>query len=189
MTEQELLVDCLRRLNRLGIAYMLTGSMASNFWGIPRTTHALDFVVQFPPEAAARIAREFDDGFFIDEPAIHAAFAPSHMFNAIDQRSAFKVDFWMLRPDAFERSMFDRRFRQTLFGEVAFIPTAEDVILHKLYWHFLTPSERQLGDAAGIFAVQAEDLDRDYLRRWGSVLGVGETLDDLFAGKIRPKGT
>ena len=39
MTEQELLVDCLRRLNRAEITYYLTGSMARNYWGIPRTTH------------------------------------------------------------------------------------------------------------------------------------------------------
>ena len=30
MTEQELLLDCVRRLNAGGLAYMLTGSMASN---------------------------------------------------------------------------------------------------------------------------------------------------------------
>jgi acetoacetyl-CoA synthetase len=41
MNERELLVDCLRRLNRIGITYYLTGSMASNYWGIPRTTHDL----------------------------------------------------------------------------------------------------------------------------------------------------
>ena len=34
MNERELLVDCLRRLNRSGITYYLTGSMASNYWGI-----------------------------------------------------------------------------------------------------------------------------------------------------------
>jgi len=37
MTERELLVDCLKRLNGAGISYMVTGSMASNFWGIPTT--------------------------------------------------------------------------------------------------------------------------------------------------------
>ena len=31
MTEQQLLVDCLARLNAAGIDYMLTGSMASNW--------------------------------------------------------------------------------------------------------------------------------------------------------------
>src|SRR5438093_1065049 len=46
MTEQELLIDCLQRLNQAGAAYMLTGSMASNYWGIPRTTHDLDFVLR-----------------------------------------------------------------------------------------------------------------------------------------------
>ena len=45
MTEQELLADCLIRLNRADVAYMLTGSMASNYWGIPRSAHDLDFVV------------------------------------------------------------------------------------------------------------------------------------------------
>jgi hypothetical protein len=37
MNERELLVDCLRRLNRTGVTYYLTGSMASNYWGISVT--------------------------------------------------------------------------------------------------------------------------------------------------------
>ncbi len=57
MTEQELLVDCLRRLNGLDLTYYLTGSMASNYWGIPRTTHDLDFVIQLPPSAVADLVR------------------------------------------------------------------------------------------------------------------------------------
>jgi hypothetical protein len=32
-------VNSLERLNRAGFTYFLTGSMASNYWGIPRTTH------------------------------------------------------------------------------------------------------------------------------------------------------
>ena len=43
--ERELLLDCLRRLNQSGIPYMLTGSMASNQWGIPRSTHDIDIVI------------------------------------------------------------------------------------------------------------------------------------------------
>ena len=38
----------------------------------------------------------------------------------------------------------------TLFDAPAWIATAEDVILHNLYWNRLTPSQRQLGDAAGV---------------------------------------
>ncbi len=56
MTELELLVDCLRRLNRLGLTYYLTGSMASNYWGIPRTTHDLEAVQSSRPQADAVVA-------------------------------------------------------------------------------------------------------------------------------------
>ena len=59
MTERELLVDCLRRLNGAGLNYLLTGSMASNYWGIPRTTHDLDFVIQLPPSAVPKLVAAF----------------------------------------------------------------------------------------------------------------------------------
>jgi hypothetical protein len=61
------------------------------------------------------------------------------------------------------------------------------VLLHKLYWHLLTPSDRQLGDAAGVWSVQGPALDAAYLRQWAATLGVNHLLDDIFAGHIRPK--
>jgi len=189
VTEHELLVDCLRRLNRVGLAYLLTGSMASNYWGIPRTTHDLDFVIQLPTAAVPKLVQEFSGDFYLDEAAVRAAYQPPHHFNAIDNRSALKVDFWLLRPVPFEREMFARRVKTVLFGEPAWIGTAEDVVLHKLYWNRLTPSERQLGDAAGVVAVQRGKLDAEYLRHWAKELNVTDTLEDLWSGKIQPKNT
>src|SRR6266699_3193443 len=116
MTEQELLVDCLERLNRIQITYYLTGSMASNYWGIPRTTHDLDFSIQLPPSAVAQLVAAFAEDFFIDEPAVRAAYNPPYQFNAIDERSGLKVDFWLPAKIPFEREMFKRRLQQTLFG-------------------------------------------------------------------------
>ena len=72
MTEQELLVDCLRRLNGAGIAYMLTGSMASNAWGIPRSTHDLDFVIQLPPSEIPKFVAAFQNAYYIDEGSVRA---------------------------------------------------------------------------------------------------------------------
>jgi hypothetical protein len=189
MTEQELLIDCLRRLNSTGIAYMLTGSMASNYWGIPRATHDLDFVVQLPPSAVPELVRAFASGFYIDEDAVRSAFLPPYQFNALDTRSALKVDFWLLQARPFDQQMFARRLRTTLFGVTAWLCTAEDVVLHKLHWHTISPSQRQLGDAAGVVAVQGDGLDREYLAQWAAELGVGDLLRDLLTGKIRPKQT
>jgi len=168
---------------------MLTGSMASNFWGIPRTTHDLDFVVTYGPEKVAEIVAALEDGFFLDEASVRHACRAPYMFNAIDQRSALKVDFWTLRPEPFEQQSFGRRLRVDLFGEPAWIATAEDTLLHKLHWNRITPSDRQLADAAGIVSVQGADLDRPHLERWARELDVEETLHGLLSGRIRPKLT
>jgi len=189
MTEQELLVDCLRRLNGVAISYYLTGSMASNYWGIPRTTHDLDFVIQLPPSSIGKIVSAFSADYFLDEAAVRAAYQPPHQFNAIDTRSAMKVDFWLPRPAPFDREMLKRRLGVTLFGEPAWIATAEDCILHKLLWNKITPSDRQLGDAAGVVAVQAEKLDTAYLQKWAELLGVSAELGRLLSGQIKPKHT
>ena len=189
MTEQELLVDCLRRLHSAGVTYMLTGSMASNLWGIPRSTHDLDFVIQLPPSEIPKFVEAFRGDFYIDEAAVRTAYQPPHQFNIIDQRSALKADFWLLRPVPFEQEMFSRRIKESVFGEDCWVATPEDVILHKLYWDRITPSERQRGDAAGVFAVQRGRLDETYLRRWAMELGVSASLEDVLSGRIAPKTT
>jgi hypothetical protein len=90
VTEQELAIDAVRRLNRARIKYLLTGSMASNYWGIPRTTHDLDFVVQLPVQSIPSLIDEFRDDFYLDEPAVRAALAPPYQFNAIESAVSFE---------------------------------------------------------------------------------------------------
>jgi hypothetical protein len=189
MSERELLVDCLRRLNRASVTYYLTGSMASNYWGIPRTTHDLNFVLQLPMAAVPRLVQGFSGDFYIEEASVRAACRPPHQSNAIDTRSALKVDFWLPKPEPFDREMLRRRAEVTLFGEPAWIASAEDVILHKLIWNRISPSERQLGDAAGVVGVQADALDKGYLRHWARELDLTGELEQLLSGKVKPKNT
>ena len=104
--------------------------MASNYWGIPRTTHDLDFVIQLPPSAIGKIVSAFSPNTSLKK-LVRAAYQPPHQFNALDTRSALKVDFWLPQPEPFDREMLRRRVRMT-FGEPAWITTAEDCVLHKL---------------------------------------------------------
>ena len=189
MTERELLIDSLQRLNRIEIAYMLTGSMASNHWGIPRTTHDLDFVIQLPSAIVPKLVEEFEADFLLDREIVERIYRPPHHFNAIDQRSFLKLDFWLLKPEPFDRTMFDRRIRGSYFGEPAWIVTAEDIILQKLHWERISPSTQQLNNVAGVIAVQAGALDLDYLRHWAAELRVQSKLEDVLAGRIKPKAT
>jgi hypothetical protein len=67
--------------------------------------------------------------------------------------------------------------------------TAEDVILHKLYWNRITPSDRQLGDVAGVVHVQRGKLNEAYLRHWASELGLSSELETALSGALKPKQT
>jgi hypothetical protein len=69
------------------------------------------------------------------------------------------------------------------------LATAEDVVLHKLYWNRITPSDRQLGDVAGVMEVQRGKLDEDYLRHWAGQLGVAPELAAALSGSLKPKET
>ena len=131
----------------------------------------------------------FAGDFFIDEQAVRAAYRPPYQFNALPHRSALKVDFWLPANIPFEREMFGHRVERTLFSTHAWIATAEDIILHKLYWDKLTPSERQRNDAAGVFAVQRDQLDMAHLRRDASELGLEASLNLVLEGKLKPKTT
>jgi hypothetical protein len=190
MTAQELLIDALSRLNSIPVPYMVTGSMASNYWGTPRSTHDIDLVIQLDALTVSALVKAFASDFFIQEPVIRSAMVqPPRTFNAIDNRSSFKIDFWLLKLDPFDQAMFARRVCHKYHDVDAWFATAEDVILSKLRWQKDFPSQQQLLDIAGIVNVQSDKLDVDYLRHWAKTLGVDETLERLLSGEIRPKTT
>jgi hypothetical protein len=191
VTEQELAIDAVRRLKRAGIAYLLTGSMASNYWGIPRTTHDLDFVVQLPLQSIPSLLHEFRR--FLSLGTLPAVELPgAHQPSIQCDRSALSLQ--KLISGCFVPTHLRCRFSGAasslnLLGEPTWIATAEDVMLHKLYWDSLTSSERQISDAAGVVAVQSDSLDRAYLQKWAGQLGVSEKLNKLLARVIKPKNT
>ncbi|MEM6468431.1 MAG: hypothetical protein AAF802_02595 [Planctomycetota bacterium] len=182
MTEEELLVDCLRRLEGSGIDYMLVGSMAGNYWGVPRSTHDIDFVIEYGADQVSDIVAAFEEDFFIQQVSVESGLRPPHQFNALDNRSALKVDFFRVAGDEYEFERFRRKRRVTLFDQLAWIAASEDVLLHKLRWHLMSPTDRQLSDARGIFLVSGDVLDRDYLDYWAKQIGVDDLLSGILGG-------
>jgi hypothetical protein len=95
---------------------MLVGSMAGNFWGVPRSTHDIDFVIAYDETQIATIISAFEDEFFIQEISVQSGLRPPHQFNALDNRSALKVDFFRMAGDEYEFERFRRRKRVSLFN-------------------------------------------------------------------------
>jgi hypothetical protein len=146
-------------------------------------------VLVLEPREVERFAAAFESGFFIQPESVRAVFKPPHQFNVLDEQSALKADFWLLRENAFEQAAFARRAQVNLFGVSTWIATAEDVILHKLFWNKLTPSDRQVQDAAGVYAVQGKALDTAYLDHWAPVIGVERDWMELAQGRLKPRAT
>jgi hypothetical protein len=68
--EMEVLKEVTRRLDQAGIAYMITGSTAANFYTVPRMTRDIDLVVELTGEDANRVVEIFADDFYLDRQAV-----------------------------------------------------------------------------------------------------------------------
>lgn len=160
-------------LDQAGILYMLTGSFASAHYGLPRSTQDIDFVI----EATAPQLRNFvqklpPDEYYADLDAALEAQRRESLFNVIDLRTGWKIDLIFCKSRAFSRQEFARRQSVDLQGSRLFVASAEDVVVAKLEWAKLANSQRQIEDAVAILRLRWEALDRAYVEKWISDLGL-----------------
>ncbi len=77
MTEElEVLAIVTGRLESAGIGYMVTGSIATNYYALPRMTRDIDIVVELSSRDADRICALFEGDFYVDRDAVRAAIMP-----------------------------------------------------------------------------------------------------------------
>jgi hypothetical protein len=180
--EEEAVGRLVRRLEALGIPYMVAGSVASSHHGLPRATNDADVVIDPTREALeALVAALLADGYYVDARIAREALQGRRLFNVIDPESAFKVDLIVRKERSFSREEFARRERRDLGGLPVSIATAEDTILSKLEWaRKAGGSERQLADALGVLQVSGDRIDRGYVEKWAATLGVGDLWQELL---------
>jgi hypothetical protein len=157
----------------LNIPYMVTGSLASAFYGEPRSTQDLDIVLRAEEAELQELGEKLRDaGLYCAAEAISEAAELSGMFNALDPTTGWKVDFIVLKDRAFNRAAFEARSVEELSGVPLHLIRAEDIVIAKLEWARLGGSERQLRDVVGVLMVQGAGLDRRHIERWVHELGV-----------------
>ena len=176
MTQEEVVAAVVEALEELAIAYMVAGSFASNFHGIPRMTQDADIVIDVDEAAALRLAASLADAFYVSGEAVREAVQYRKLFNVIHFDSGFKVDLIVKKARSFSDEELRRRSSGTLAGRQVAFATAEDTVLAKLEWAKLGDSERQYSDAVGVIEVQETTLDWAYLERWADDLGLTELL-------------
>lgn len=80
--ELDVVRDVSARLEQAGIAYMLTGSMAMNYYAQPRMTRDIDMVTAIGIADGERIARIFEPEYYVSQEAA---------LEAIDSHSELQI--------------------------------------------------------------------------------------------------
>ena len=167
MTAPEVFRRIVDALDRAEIPYMLTGSFASSYHGVPRATQDIDIVVAPSPDQLRSFLRSLPESeYYVDLNAALDALARESQFNVVDITTGWKVDLIIRKSRSFSRAEFDRRLAVHLQGLRLYVATAEDVVLAKLEWSKTSGSQRQIEDAAGILRIRKDELDRKYIENW-----------------------
>lgn len=175
MTNVEKTAIVVDALNSLDIPYMLTGSLASNLYGIVRATKDADFVVQVDAAGITRIAAQLTEHFTLDPQASFETVTMTYRYVLLSRDGDLKVELFLLSDEPYDQERFRRRTRGIFSGRPAWVPTAEDVILAKLKWK----RRKDLDDVRHVLSVQAGKLDEAYLDDWSERRSSRALLDEL----------
>jgi hypothetical protein len=176
MEQYELLKYVCRALERIGVKYFVTGSQATIVYGEPRFTNDIDIVVSLDLSQLDAFVDAFPEKeFYLSRAAARDAINQRTMFNVIHPTSGLKVDVVIPGNTPFDRRRFERAKPLQLADDFAPVfASPEDVILKKLEFYKLGESEKHLRDIAGVLKVSGERVDRAFVTRGASQLGVSD---------------
>ena len=181
MSQQELLINTVKKLDLIGIEYVLTGSTVSSIQGEPRSTHDIDIIISLKDEDIEKFYSEINGkDYYLEKNKIQDAVKNQSMFNLIEINSGDKIDFWILTDDPFDKSRFSRKQKINIFNYDVNITTCEDTILIKLKWAADSGgSEKQFYDVLRLYELNYNHVDINYINVWVEKLNVLELWNEI----------
>lgn len=181
--QEQLLKRITSLLRKENIPYMITGAISVIFYGRPRASHDIDFVVEAHENDINRVLQAFNslpqNEFIVDSSAIKDAILQKFIFQILHLPTMLKFDFWLLKDEPFDQKRFKRKQEVTIFGQPMVFASAEDTILIKLLWYKESNIEKHLIDAAFVYQIQRKKLDEAYLKKWAKKQNTLKLLKEL----------
>jgi hypothetical protein len=169
LNELDIVRDVSGRLEKAGLDYMLTGSMAMNYYAQPRMTRDIDVVVALQPSDIDKIIQHFHPDYYVSREAIQSSLTHESIFNLIHQASVIKVDCIIRKRSLYRLAEFKRRQQIQIEDFSTWIASKEDLIISKLEWAKDSHSELQLRDVKNLVETEC---DTAYIERWTKELGL-----------------
>lgn len=169
MIQREVFADVVARFERAGVRYMLCGSLGAMYYGKPRQTLDLDFVIAFPPSRVAEFCNAFPADRYYCPPGevVLEELRRSGQLNLLHQESGVKIDCMFLKLDPFNRTEFERRRLVELTqGLRTYVASPEDLTIAKLQYYQMGRSDKHLEDIRGMLQVSPDEIDLAYIETW-----------------------
>lgn len=176
--EIDVLRDLASKFKQDHIDYMLTGSLAMNYYAQPRMTRDIDVVIALDSkDAVAAINGLFSPEYHVAREAIVRAVAHQSVFNLIHRETVIKVDCIIRKDCDYRRLEFERRRTVTIQDFTFWIVSKEDLIISKLDWARDSRSELQFRDVKNLMSTT---YDAAYLEKWTRELGLYDTWQECI---------
>jgi len=169
--ELEVLKIVTQRLKEADINYMVSGSIAANYYTIPRMTRDIDVVIELKPDDIDKFIVLFEGDFYVNREMIADAVSREGMFNLIYNRYVIKIDFIIKKSSAYQNAEFSRRKQVLIEQSPIWFVSAEDLVISKLLWAKDSHSDMQLKDVGNLIET-VDNLDLKYIGNWVRELGL-----------------
>lgn len=173
--ELEVLKIITHRLGGAGFDYMVSGSIAANYYTVPRMTRDIDIVIRLKNADIDKFFNLFQKDFYIDKEMIKEKVRRKGMFNLIHNQYVVKVDFIVQKEEEFNKIALEQKKKVVIENNQIWFISAEDLILAKLRWAKDSHSEMQLKDIKNLFKT-VKNLDTTYIKKWVKKL----ELDEIY---------
>ena len=155
------------RLNRIGVNYFITGSIASILYGEPRLTHDVDLVISLQQQDIEEFIAAFPEDDYYCPPEdimrIEMKRTSRGAFNLIHMATGYKADVYLMGENALHHWAMVNKRSFEVEGETLWVAPPEYVILRKLEFYREGGSDKHLRDIAGMLANSSDMIDFSFL--------------------------
>lgn len=180
---EEPFLHFLKPLEEAGLQYMVTGSVASMFYGEIRMTNGIDLVLFLPPGKAGLLEKLFPLDRFYCPPEevirIECARSVDGHFNLIHHETGFKADVYLAGNSALMLWGLGNARAIEFQGIELKVAPPEYVVVQKLEYFRAGGSEKHVRDIRAMMKIGWDGVEEALLEEKVKELGLQSTWEEV----------